>query len=591
MLASLVLVGFMAYERSEFSFDAEGVTTIYGASESGKSCLIEGVMFALFGQDADGEDFPIDGVRDGFDRVEAELVTSWGKTLRRTMTRKRSHGRTVVDDGETSAIPTEDGWRQGLGIVGANPELARLVMSPFQWVPLLTTQLGRPLRDVVLSLLPKVDARAVVGELLEAGKHTMKASDPIDEGAAKKLLTATNSNRDEMKGRLDSARDRLLTASTPVGAPAPAALEEARTTAKADEAWRAHDRLVATHATAASNVTRQTRARDEWRARRDGAGERPTFGAAALQAATVRVQNAEAAHASAKTEHEVAGRAWTSAKHALNELLTATKCSACDRPFDGAPDPANAQDAVNVAKKQGDEARTALDAAAAEVAEARRELTPLSSAQSRAAAWDASQRTLGNEPSVDVAPIAPTPPEMQRPTQAKVSEMTAVFDAATRAKGAAERAATEKDAAKAGLAKAEAEHTSAEAEAIRVAALVDAVRRAPTEIISRQSASLPAMGCVSWRFPPKENSKTPEMEVLIDGRSWKRASAGKRILADLQMRAAIRTLAGLDPLPIFVDNTQDWSGEWPTIEGPVVYLVTRAGEMSVENAMPQRMAA
>lgn len=591
MLASLVLVGFMAYERSEFSFDAEGVTTIYGASESGKSCLIEGVMFALFGQDADGDEFPIDGIRDGFDRVEAELTTGWGKTLRRTMTRKRSHGRSIVEDGDTSVIPTEDGWRQGLGPVGANPEIARLVMSPFQWVPLLTTQLGRPLRDVVLSLLPKVDARAVVGELLEAGKHTMRTGDPIDEAAAKKLLTATNSNRDEMKGRLESARDRLLTASTPVGAPAPAALEEARTTAKADEAWRAHDRLVATHTAATTNIARQTRARDEWRARRDGAGERPTFDAAALQAATQRVENATAAHASAKTEHELAGREWTAAKHRLNELLASAVCPTCDRAYEDRPDPTHLQDAMNVAEKQGGTCRTALGAAIAELDEAKRALAPLSSAQSRAAAWDGTQRALGNEPSVDVAPIAPTPPEMLRPTQAKVSEMTAVFDAATRAKGAAERAATEKDAAKAALAKAEAEHASAEAEAIRVAALVDAVRRAPTEIISRQSASLPAMGCVSWRFPPKENSKTPEMEVLIDGRSWRRASAGKRILADLQMRAAIRTLAGLDPLPIFVDNTQDWSGEWPTIEGPVVYLVTRAGEMSVENGMPQRVAA
>jgi len=63
--------------------------------------------------------------------------------------------------------------------------------------------------------------------------------------------------------------------------------------------------------------------------------------------------------------------------------------------------------------------------------------------------------------------------------------------------------------------------------------------------------------------------------VQIDGRPWWLASRGRQVVADIHLRAALRRAAGLQALPIVIDNVQDVGGQpIPSIQGPVLILRT-----------------
>jgi len=124
-------------------------------------------------------------------------------------------------------------------------------------------------------------------------------------------------------------------------------------------------------------------------------------------------------------------------------------------------------------------------------------------------------------------------------------------------------------------------------EADRVAALVQAVREAPTVAARRQIETLHrAMAldgvrvCISG---PEESGDLVTVER--DGLPWWMASNGAQVVLDLVLRDALRWLAAklgglswLAEMPIIVDNAQDWSGDWPVDfwSGPVWWLHTTA---------------
>jgi hypothetical protein len=62
--------------------------------------------------------------------------------------------------------------------------------------------------------------------------------------------------------------------------------------------------------------------------------------------------------------------------------------------------------------------------------------------------------------------------------------------------------------------------------------------------------------------------------MTIDGRPWWLASTGRQIVADARLRLALRSLSGLDWIPVVVDEAQSWSGDWPA---GVVLLLTDGG--------------
>ncbi|NCY02939.1 MAG: hypothetical protein EBX36_08535, partial [Planctomycetia bacterium] len=163
-----------------------------------------------------------------------------------------------------------------------------------------------------------------------------------------------------------------------------------------------------------------------------------------------------------------------------------------------------------------------------------------------------------------------------------------------RAAGATDAAARERAARAARLDEARRRLAAADAEAERVGRLVEAVRRAPTEVARRGADALRIAldgSGVELRLA-EPGSDGDEVRVYIDGRPGWLASTGRMVLADLSIRLAIRRLAaarspgglvGYGRLPIVVDRAQDWSGEWPDAPG-VWRLVTSPGELRVRLA-------
>lgn len=175
----------------------------------------------------------------------------------------------------------------------------------------------------------------------------------------------------------------------------------------------------------------------------------------------------------------------------------------------------------------------------------------------------------------------PQPPKgtrPERPAVARPADIAAARELLRRAEradaeaGAAARAVTE---ARAEVEAAEGNVTNTAAEKARAVHLVAACRRAPGDE-ARKSVS--ALGLPDWievRYAGEDRGRNePYVEVAVDGLPWHLASTGRQVLADLHLRLGLRSALGLPALPIAVDNVQAWSGAWPTVPGPSLWLVT-----------------
>jgi hypothetical protein len=593
MIHSLIIHDMLAHAELAFTLpDANGHTTIAGESECGKSTLLEAICFVLFALATSGREFATEAIRDGAARTSVSLTTPSGRTLTRTMTRSRTTTRSIQEPGgKIETYATEEAWRRQLRAVGERPDLVMALLVPMRWTRLATEQLGRPLRDLILSLLPAGDVGAIIAELLAAAGHELHDGDPLAEAGAKALLTIANRMDAETAGRLRAAESRRLSAAPAPTGPSDADVVSARAVEQAAQKWGAY-RIASERVTATlARIEEQRRQRDDWRARLSALGERPIVGDMTIDEAGLARLRAELGDA--RGRHEVAGRDYRRLKAQLDaERADSGLCGSCGQPLpeDRRPDPEATERQFEAVISLGREAADEVARIEGELGEADAALEPLRAQRAAGQAWDAARRAIGQEPEVGVAPSVVAAPDGEEPTPAAVASARAILDAAARAEGERERAKRDQAAATHELTIARAAATAASAEAKRAAALLDACRRAPSEMAARQQAALGGLGCVSLRFPPRETRTTPEVEVLIDGRPWELASDGRRVFADLELRAGLRRLAGLDPLPIIVDRAQDWTGEWPELPGPVWYLVSRPGEIEVLAGRPGRMA-
>lgn len=256
-----------------------------------------------------------------------------------------------------------------------------------------------------------------------------------------------------------------------------------------------------------------------------------------------------------------------------------------------------ALEVVESAEATHKHARQALDAARARAQAAE------SQARDRAA-HSAAVRALGPQPTPEADP-GPAPDVSTPPTGHDRPDMRSRAEAAIRAAAELEaqaaqgqtladaaaaahalRVADARDRATATAAAAASAHQAV----LRAEAVLDAARRAPTEAARRAAAALDAQltstgVAVVWGSAADGG---PEADVLIDGRPWWCASSGRQVLADLELRVALRTLAqaryGARPvldyadLPVIVDRAQDWSGRWPQVAGVwLIRTVDQAG--------------
>lgn len=625
MFTRLELVAVGPHDHAILDLSPTGRTDVYGPSECGKSYLVEGVCDTIGGAGSDGKPLPVESIRDGADRREGIVTTATGAVLRRTCTRSGSVTRTITRaDGSVEKYASDEKLRAALRGLG-NPDL-RYALAPFAWRR-LTVDGARPLRDLLLRYLPPADLRAEVARLMAPA--VLRRDDPLDGKGAENARRDANRRRDEAAGRLASARERVAEAA-PAPTVTPEALSAARETVAAGERWERHTAAWKRWLDGVQSRGLAITARDDWRIRRDAIPAAPTD--AESNAADARTRDTEAAQTLAydalrnaeqardkaaaalacvvTDEPSRAARATlAAAEKALSLVPADDTCPTCGQPWAEAraqraaeteriealrraatEAEAGAADRL-AARRAGEQA--ALDAATAEVerlaAEAESDDAKYDAARvasdalrDRRTEHAAALRALGPEPTVPPEAPEPTAPAGAQPTAEALAAAEHTIATAAREAGAAEAAAIAARNATAAVGRETAAHAAAEAEAARLDALVQAVRKAPSELARRQSEALGDLGPVSLLWGDG-TAASPAVSVLCDKRPMERpyCATGRQIIGDLWLRRALRRVMGAPWLPLFVDEAQSAAGQtWPEVEGPVVYLWTTAdGEL------------
>ncbi|MFT4622354.1 MAG: hypothetical protein ACI8PZ_001010 [Myxococcota bacterium] len=538
----------------------EAQTRLVGASESGKSALIEAVCFALLGRRSDGGRFPIEWIRQGHPAASVELAVR-GVAVRRTVDREGK----VVRSVDGAGISSEREFASRLGL--PDPTLLRVILAPLQW-PALAAANARALRDLLGSLLPPGDpVAAVEARLVAAGFRLSEPAEArLPERVVSRLRRDARSGRDQAQGRADTLAERLdalgpaQVASTPVD---DGVLER-------QSVWEAYDRAEAERGRAEARRVEAAARCEAWEARRVDLGEPPK--APDGQA----IDTAQQAEAQARRSLDEAREAWRALQDRFHraaaeltalESASAGTCPTCGAEWDKARRAlANARGVVeglDLEKEElalrGRRTREAHELATTVLRDAREGAL-------RRHGWERALRALGPRPQVPSTPEPPAPPAVPRPSAADLGPAVARGASLQRERDRVDTAAR--------LTAARERLTAAQTECARLDVLLAAVREVPSELAAQQVAALGALGPVSLVF-----GDNPAVEVRIDGRPWWLASRGRQVVADLWLRAALRRVLGED-WPLFVDNVQDVAGQsLPDPGGPAVWLRTADGPL------------
>lgn len=528
---------------------ATGTTRVSGPSESGKSSLIEAVCFALWGRTTDGSRFPEALIRDGAELTTVELELEDRRVIRRTLGREGTGDRAI--DGR--AISSEAAFARALGPLGDH-RIGQLVLVPLAWTVLARAN-ARPLRDLILELLPGSDPADEVARRVRDAGFALKTPDEarLDEKMVTKLRRDARKLRDEAEGRRQALSERVDALASQIP---PEIADDG--IVPLHRAWQAWDAADVRYQGAMHHHTAVREAARSWDLRSHALGTAPD--AVDLEAAERESKLAEAALAEARELwRDRSTRAKTTRDHA-DTFVRPDVCPTCGRDgwdhgrkvAEGAKAEADqaARELEGLSEK-GREARTRAETAAAVLVRVRE-------AEGRRRAYAKGRDALGPRPVVGELPIAPKPPERPRPPAAALEGIEARV-----------QRLADLDAARRALVEAEQAQFRLSAEADRLDVLLAAVREAPSAVVARQQERLGDLGPVSLVL-----GSDPAIEVRIDGRPWWVASRGRLVVADLWLRAALRRAWGVTA-PLFVDNVQDVAGQrLPEVEGPVVLLRT-----------------
>ena len=607
MFKSLTIQDYGPHRRTHIVF-GEATTIISGPSETGKSTVLDALATALWGRDTMGNKPPEEIIPDGADALEVALMFSSGAGVERRLERGGKWRNAFVDrELLRYGGLTEKEMKEYLKFF-ASDKLLRLVMQPFSWVQHAQTN-ARSFRDLLLEVLPPVSHRDMVRELM--GEDWRK-SDPHTAKGAERVRADANRVQTEKKGELAGARKALEEfGETPPTGPAAADVEEARATIADERLWQEYVKAVKSSDTANARLA-------EWKKRRADIPEPPTDDQGRRNDALKEIKRCRAKVDSSRS-------ALTMAQRKVNELLSAPSppvvyvppvasdddCPTCGKAWPERSKKQEAKRAAAIEERQKAEevhaikitgyqasrlnaktgAADALRAHKANQAELDAAVAELEEAQQppkKQAAIRDRLRSLGNQPTV---PVKPTRPEQVRPTAVELQLAQSTLRDAGEAKGAIAEHARQEKRATARVDALQNEHATAVANFNRLDRLTEAVRRAPSIAGERHAAVLGDIGPVKlvWGVYEKE----PAVSVLVDNRPWHCASHGRQICADMWLRAGIRRAWAskkdargkskrfVRKVPIFVDNAQCWTGEWPTatdMGGPLVRLETHAGD-------------
>lgn len=631
MIRRLSIRGLGPHDHQTIKFeDPLGVTTIRGASETGKTTLITAVCFVLWGIDARGRKMQTSRIRDGADECRVELELTSGTKLTRTLKREpRRTIRVMNNKLGTKEYRTEPEWRGALRSLGSKPKALRYVLVPHAWQKLADGEGGgRPLRDLLANILPKADKIAVIRRLMGA---EFREGDPVSNDDALDLRRRTKLDAATQRGdfiRLCALNDET-TAQVDDGVPEePTA---AREVVALEYAWAAFAPISAQFEQHLDALEVAVEARKDWERRRAEIGDRPEGGEnagflrsardAARQSVRACQQQLQSAQLERRALVERQGvlRAGTQpdagylrdCENAFDALRDAASvkdeaddvCPTCERDgWDGAREAAQLQhdeaatahadalrrlgareeelaasDAAGMLAMEQTKAENAGEIDALEdQLEARQSALETAEAKLAAAAlgrapvvqYDAAVKALGPKPEAIPIQDAPLGPTADRPAAGDVAAAREAVAEYERAVGAqAQREANSAEVAQ-HLDTSEGLMTGLEAECERLEALVEAVRRAPSIAAAEQMATLGDLGPVTINLPEEGGA-----EVLVDGRPYDAASTGRLLIADLHFRRGLRKALKVLKLPLFVDCVQNWSGTIPQFR-PAVWLRT-----------------
>jgi hypothetical protein len=604
MIADILILGLGPIVRQQYDLgDGLGSALISAPSETGKSVgIIQATCFCLWGEDARGRAFPVEGIADDSDDAEVVIRLNSGTAIRRTMRKKnREYVRQLIGkEGTVQEFPREDAFQLALSTLGADHELLRTIMVPFAWVPLQERN-ARPLRDLLARVLPPMDLQEVITDLMASKGQRFVQGDPILEPEAVEARKVGNAVVDRAETQLKVAEEMAAEALAVPPSPPETSRESANAVLAIAREWGAYDNSEAAHARWVG-----------WQERREALGPKPTVAAEEPTLSKVREQERLVAD-KIRILHELQARGAfpfqadldaldervADADAALAKLPTNTVCPTCGRR--GWEEAKTKRDAAVLvladanAKRDAEKPALLADREAylltvsTELARAHGEVgaakTLLEGAQREwestrtedpTAAWEKAFKALGREPSDSRIPE----PSRPRPDEDRIAAANAALNGWTDYAGAVREHERRGKLDADRLANARSMQARAKEEAARLEALVEAVRNAPSVIAKAQASVLGDLGPVKLRF-----GKEVAVEVLIDGRPWNFASTGKRILADVWLRNAIRRAADLTWLPLFVDETQSYSGDIPNF-APMICLRT-SKHASVEITPPE----
>lgn len=308
--------------------DADGRArplVIEGPSESGKTTLINALSLLLTGASPTGGAFPVELISDGTERASVAVQLSDGCTLRTTLSPSRARTWQVAGPPQvpgdpksriTTSIASQDAWQAALGL---DPAIVRAILVPDQVWRLGAVDRGRPLRDLLLSVLPEVSEREIVRRYVP----DLRDDEPVVEastGRGKTRILGAADRTTEARRAAAVAAGALAAREADVAAhkgqppaqPAqiqPAALEALALRAEQGRAWiaryeahQAYQRALAEHRAELERIDAAHAAVLSWESRRAQLGERPAHpgdcpsGAAEAQARLEAHDAAKAAH-------------------------------------------------------------------------------------------------------------------------------------------------------------------------------------------------------------------------------------------------------------------------------------------------------
>lgn len=618
-----------------------------GESQSGKTRGTVGALaLALWGVDETGRPADRALIREGADMASITVGFEGGALLTATLDTDRKQSWTL---GDRRKVATKVQHQVQMGTIGANDRLGMAIIAPMYWTQLAEADCARPLRDLLMSVLPPQDLGAIIREWMGPDWEEGFPLHLEPEGArgakipgALALQKDANRTEAEAAGALRSATEAQRSASEALRlAEAPAPTIEPPDTEKLAKArayleqvplfrvWEARSSVWRTHIARVAERDREIAAWDARKAKLPGkpAPMATPYDPHAHRAAKADVAKARAAQQAASrmsgAPHPEMGKARAEVARWQALADHPAECPHCGKPtvagVESREDIARRLDAarMEVARleaEQSAKAKAVLEAATSALSEAESALAAHDALEGHAkehAAYEAALAALGARPepyTVEEPPTNPGPwtgPTITADLIARAEARIRDADGYEAAKARAEAGRTAKiEAARAALqtateraTKAKATHEAAQASAGRVASLVNALRRAPTELAQRGQAILAgplAKAGITLSWAPEDAPASAKVvEVLVDGRPWHCASAGRQIHADAALRAVLRAMAiraiACKPedlitwadLPIIVDNAQSWSGGWTVPGMPLWLLYTEDGPLRV----------